>query len=454
MFKNFSKVFKFTFHNQVATKGFKLGTILFAILLFAVPAVVLYLVGASSSDDDGKIKSCEAEKIYVVTDTEQASDFNILNSLGIEGYTGIQYVEAKSVQDALKTVKDNDEKTSIILEITNGESLSERIIIPENCTIKKKTVGYYEDFMDEAGQMFTVVASGLPMQELSKLSMPINSDVYSSDGYAAGTSLKADKAALDEQNNSDILKVLNPLLTFVVVMIVYFVVIMYGNGIMQNIVMEKSSKLMDTMLVSIHPQALIFGKMIGVLAAAFLQVFTWLIALVGGFFTGYILVEHFYPNNDIAFITFLKSFKDLGIFQPLNVIIAILVLLVGIIFYCSISAICGAISSSREEAASNQAIFVIILLVSFYLVLFNIDGTGSAFADWLYLLPCTSAFVLPSGICTGIISIPLALAGLGIVVVTSGLLLFLAGKLYTMMSLYKGNKVDIVKAMKMLASKK
>ena len=452
MFKNFSKVFKFTFHNQVATKGYKLGTILFAILLFAVPAVVLYFVGASSDGDDDKIDSCGADKIYVVSADAELEDFNSLNALAVENYDSIQYTSEKSVGDALAAIKDSGETTSLILEIMHGDQISERIIVPEGSTIDTGTAENYEEFIDEADQTFTVLASGLPMQELAKVSVPVKSDVYTADGYAAGNSLMNDKAALKEQSNSEILDVVNLVLTFGAIMIIYFVVIMYGNGITHNIVLEKSNKLMDTMLVSIHPQALVFGKMMGVLAAAFLQLFTWIIMLVGGFATGYVLVEKLFPKSDLAFITFLKSFKELDIFSPINVVIAILVLVLGIVFYCSIAAICGAISSSREQAASNQGIFVIILLISFYLVIFNING--SSFATWIYLLPCTGAFVLPSGVCTGLISTELALAGLGIVIVITGLLLFLAGKLYTMMSLYKGNKVDLVKAMKMLASNK
>ena len=452
MFKNFSKVFKFTFHNQVTTKGYKIGTILFALLLFAVPAVVLFFMGASSEKDEEGIKSCGADKIYVVSDNTPLEDFNSLNALGVEEYTAIEYIPAKSVDDALDTVKAGDEKTSLILEITHEDRISERIIIPENSTIDKTTAENYEDFIEEADQTFTVLASGLPMQELAKVSIPVKSDVYTADGYASDLSLMNDKAALKEQNNNEILKVANMVLTFLAIIVIYFIVIMYGNGIMQNVVLEKSNKLMDTMLVSIHPQALIFGKMMGILAAAFLQLFVWIAALVGGFVTGYVLVENLYPKNELAFITFLKSFKEMNLFTPINVIIGVLVLLLGIVFYCSISAICGAISSSREQAASNQGIFVILILVSFYIVIFNMNGTS--FANWIYLLPCTGAFVLPSGVCTGLCSTSLALAGLGIMVVLTGLLLFLAGKLYTMMSLYKGNKVDLVKAFKMLASNK
>ena len=142
----------------------------------------------------------------------------------------------------------------------------------------------------------------------------------------------------------------------------------------------------------------------------------------------------------------------MGIFKPLNVIIGILALIFGIILYASISAVAGAISSSREEAASNQGLFIMLLVISFYIVIFKGLNTTNV-ATWLYLLPFTSAMVLPSGISTGVISMGLGMAGLAILVVSSVLLIILAGRLYKMLALYKGNKVDISKAIKMLSGK-
>ena len=74
-------------------------------------------------------------------------------------------------------------------------------------------------------------------------------------------------------------------------------------------------------------------------------------------------------------------------------------------------------------------------------------------AIWLYLFPFTSAMVLPSGICSGVISTGVAIAGLAILIASSLGFIILAGKLYKMMALYKGNKVNIGKAIKMLAGK-
>ena len=453
MFKNFGTVFRFTFRNQTNTKGFRLGTIIMSVLLLAVPIAIFALVGVLDNVDDDENASCGADKIYVVNEAHPDVDFNALNTLGIENYTDIQYVNSKSVAEAVETIKANTEGTSIVLEITENEKgYSTRIIMPDKCALDSSVVEHYDNFIEKSQNMFVVLASGADVQELSMLSMPIEKDSFKVDGYRNGTSLFDNKEEAKQQENDAMLKGFNLILVFVCIMVIYTIAIMYGNGIMQNIVMEKSSKLMDTMLVSIHPQAMIFGKMMGCLAAAIIQFFSWILSLVIGLVVGCKVLEIIKPGKDYAVVTFFKSFGELNVFTPLSIIIGVLVLIFGIVFYCSIAAICGAISGSKEEAASNQAIFVIIILVSFYIVLFG--GHGGDYATWMFILPSTSAMILPAQIVTGSIDVGLGLAGLGAMVATTVLLIILAGKIYTMMALYKGNKVNIAKAFKMLLSKR
>ena len=449
MFKNFSKVFKFTFHNQVTTKSFKAATIIITALLIIVPVAIFALVGASSSDDDDELVACGAEKIYVVNEKNPDVDYSLLNSIGVKDYSSFDYINSKSVSEALETINNAGEVTSIVLEITEGEEgYSSRIVVPSKTVLDTEKVEKYDEFLSQNMNFFSVLASGQDVMALSMMSMPIETDSFKASSYKAGDSLFNDKAAVDQQNNDDMLKGFTPILTFISIMVIYFIVIMYGNGITQNVVMEKASKLMDTMLVSVHPQAMIFGKMLGVLAAAFIQFFSWVIGLVVGLIAGVKVIQMIKPGKDFAVVTFLKSFKELNIFTPVNTIIAVLVLILGIVFYCALAAICGAISSSREEAASNQAIFVIALLISFYLVLFG--GMSGDVATWLYLLPFTSAMILPPQICAGTLDLGIGLAGLGIMVAATLLLIILAGKLYTMMALYKGKQVNIVTAFKMM----
>ncbi len=453
MFKNFDKVFKFTFRNQTSTKGYKRGTFLTAFILFIIPVAIFSIVGYVLKNDDDELKSCGAERVYVVDPEAPNADFNILNVTGVEGYTDIQYSNAETVDEALETIESRGEKKSIVLQIKKEDGqLQSRIILPDVCELEKDDVKNYNDFIDESGNVFALIASGIDMGDMTEVMKQTDYSVYDSDGFRDGTDLYTDAGKLNEQQNAKILPVFNMILTYVCVVFIYMIIILYGNSILQNIVLEKSSKLMDTMLISVAPQALVFGKMLAVLTSGILQILVWIAGLVGGVVAGLKIFGTMLDGTDTVVMTFVKSFADLGLFKPVNVIVGILALIFGIIMYASLSAVAGAISSSREEAASNQSLFIMLLLFGFYAVLFKGMNTTNP-AIWLYLVPFTSAMVLPSGICSGIISTGVAVAGLVILVVCSLGLIILAGKLYKMMSLYKGNKVSLGKAIKMLAGK-
>ena len=282
--------------------------------------------------------------------------------------------------------------------------------------------------------------------------MQVRKDVYDITGFKTGTSLFEDKDAVEDDINKKLMPTFNLVITIVSSFLMYFIIMYYGNGIMQNIVLEKHSKLMDTMLISVKPEAMIFGKMLGVLLAALIQFLSWILSLILGVVCGVKLIDIIRPDSDMVLYIFLKSMLKMNFLKPVNIVIAILVLLFGIVFYSSISSIAGAISSTNEEAASNQSVFIIILIVSFYIVLFG-GLRGDEVATWMYMVPSTGAMLLPAGICTGNVSTLVASVSLLIMIITTVFLIYLAGRLYKMMSLYKGNKVNLGKALKMLKNR-
>ena len=457
MFRRFDKVFGFTFKNQVKSGGYKNLTIVVALLLFILPVIIFAIAASTSEDEEKEIKSCGADKIYVVNEMAPDADYSILKQLkheNLKNYMGITYVNAASTDEAFDTIAKAGEKTSLVLYVyTSDDGVNTKTIVPNDSSIEKDTAENLKEYLEENNLIFTMVATNLLTADISAIGIPEEGAVYSVEGYKAGQTIyEADKEALKEHDNQSMVSGFNMILVYVTFMVVYFIALAYGNSIMQTIVMEKSSKLMDTMLVSVSPASMIFGKMLGVLLAGIIQLFSWIFMLVLGIFAGVRIADMIKPDNEFKVITFLKSFGKMGLFSATNVLIALLVLVFGLVFYCSLSAIGGAISSTKEEAASNQSLFIIILIVSFYLVI--MIGIDSAEAPtWLYLFPGTAAMMLPGAVCTGTISTGLAAAGLAIMVVCTVLLLVLAGRLYTMMALYSGKKVTFVDAFKMLFAK-
>ena len=94
-----------------------------------------------------------------------------------------------------------------------------------------------------------------------------------------------------------------------------------------------------------------------------------------------------------------------------------------------------------------------VLLISFYIVLFcGLGAEGGVMPVWMMFIPPVAAMVLPASLVLGTINLGLGLLAVALLVVCSLVITIISGKLYKMMSLYKGNGVKIGKALKMLFS--
>ena len=456
MFKNFGKVFKFTFHNQVAPASYKVLTFVIGILLFLIPAGILVLLSMNANNDkDKKLESCGAEKIYVANTVAEGTDFNILKSIQGEGYDKIEYVTVPSVDDALEKIKAAGETKSFVLSVTKDSenAITADIVLPDGSEIKAgQAKHFYDAINSQTEMMFVITARGISLEDMAEVAKQTNTDLFNVSGFRKGESLLADSKIAEEQNNQKMLDGFSVIITMMVCMIMYFVVMAYGASITKNIVMEKSSKLMDTMLISVKPEAMIFGKLLGVLSAGLLQFFFWIAMLAGGVYAGVVLSDKFFPGANAPVITFLKSFGSLNLFKPGPVILAVIVLIFGILLYASLAAFAGAISSTQEQAASNQGIFLLVLIAAYFIVMIKaLDPANTPL--WIHLCPFTGALTLPAALVLGTLNWGTAIGGVAAVVVLALLLVYFAGMVYKAMALYKGQHLSPKKIFKIMTNK-
>ena len=166
------------------------------------------------------------------------------------------------------------------------------------------------------------------------------------------------------------------------------------------------------------------------------------------------LVKTINPQSDMAILQLFDAFGEIsGMFTVSGVILALLMLAAGLLLYCSLAAIGGAVAEKPEDLSSTNMLFVMVLLISFFATMYA-GGTNSDVpwdaVTWQAWMPFTAILVTPTKILLGGMTIPQALGSLGIVVLTAVLVTLLAGKLYKMMSLYKGNPPGPAKLMEML----
>ncbi len=464
--KGLGKIFAFTFERQVKSTGYLVGTIVFALLCFLFPAGIMAAVEYFGGDSDSAVETAAVspvQTVYVADETDGAADWNLLTQAGSETFGGISYVTCGSLEEA--DAQAGQEEHSLILLLEEAKKTAQEntlsqasngsqngyqmhLLLPDNTSLSEGDAGDLESFLQANFQIILLQKSGIDPAAAAELLVPATTEVTTFGEEA----LSETEAALESMR-----EVLGMLLPYLNIMILYFLVLFYGQGVANNVIMEKTSKLMDTFLVAVKPTAMVFGKVLAVTAASMLQFVIVAASLIGGFAAGSALVRMINPDSDMLLLLFFDSLSEFqGVLTVPGILLAVVMMVSGFFLYCSLSAIGGSAAGKPEDLSSTNVVFTTVLIVSFLAALYA-GGIGSmdsgAFAKWLDFVPFTSILVTPSRIMLGEVSLGMGFVSLLLVLIVSVLCLLLAGKVYRMMALYKGNPPTPAKLMKMLKEK-
>ena len=464
--KGLGKIFAFTFERQVKSTGYLVGTIVFALLCFLLPAGIMAAVEYFGGDSDSAVETAAVspvQTVYVADETDGAADWNLLTQAGSETFGGISYVTCGSLEEADAQAGQEEHSLILLLEeakktaqenalsqVSNGSQngYQMHLLLPDNTSLSEGDAGDLESFLQANFQIILLQKSGIDPAAAAELLVPATTEVTT----VGEEALSETEAALESMR-----EVLGMLLPYLNIMILYFLVLFYGQGVANNVIMEKTSKLMDTFLVAVKPTAMVFGKVLAVTVASMLQFVIVAASLIGGFAAGSALVRMINPDSDMLLLLFFDSLSEFqGVMTVPGILLAVVMMVSGFFLYCSLSAIGGSAAGKPEDLSSTNVVFTTVLIVSFLAALYA-GGIGSmdsgAFAKWLDFVPFTSILVTPSRIMLGEVSLGMGFVSLLLVLIVSVLCLLLAGKVYRMMALYKGNPPTPAKLMKMLKEK-
>ena len=86
---------------------------------------------------------------------------------------------------------------------------------------------------------------------------------------------------LDESGEAkDSSAILNIALAYIFGFLIYMFVFLYGNMVMQGVIEEKSSKVMEVMVSSVKPFQLMMGKILGIASVAITQFAIWVVFII------------------------------------------------------------------------------------------------------------------------------------------------------------------------------
>lgn len=210
-------------------------------------------------------------------------------------------------------------------------------------------------------------------------------------------------------------------------MIIYFFITMFCGMVMQSVIEEKSSRVVEVLVSSVKATELMIGKIVGVACVALTQFFLWILltgAIVGivGPLVGFDklasigdtqeLVEMGGMNVDMEALTagadsdseglaaVLETIKGLNFTQ---IIIAfVLFFVLGYLLYASLFAAIGSAVDNEGDTQQLQLPVTIPLLIGFFVALYAFKAPDSAIVWWCSMIPFTSPIVMLARIPLGV----------------------------------------------------
>ena len=431
------KVFRFSLSRTVSGKGWKLLTLIPALLLLlCIPALVILLQDRGGEEEVWDRTALRV--VYVADETPGELDFRALNGLGDPVYSGLDYVVCAGPEDALaRTAAEPD---SLVLSLRReGDGYRLRVVLPEQSALDMGEAEHYAEFLNGYFGAILPLKSGLTPEQLAEVLEPVQTSTAQAAEILSGEE-SGDGAAGEIREIADIV------LPYLNVMLLYFLVLFYGQGVASSVVLEKQSKLMDTFLLSLRPEAMILGKLLAGTLAGILQVLAWIAGAAGGVLLTSGLMHVLYPDAQMGFLLLLKQLGALGFFAPGPSILALLIIVGGFLLYCSLAAVGGALAGKQADLGSTNSLFTTLLVASF---LISILGKGSSSgqiisdASWMNYVPFTAVLTLPSRLVLGEASALTGIVSLVIVLLFALAIAMLAGRLYTLLAFRKGDPPKI-----------
>lgn len=283
---------------------------------------------------------------------------------------------------------------------------------------------------------------------LASIKTDINLHSYSN---GAPTEESAAGTHTGEKANSSIVATV---VAYALSFMLYMFILIYGVMVMQSVIEEKNSRVLEVMVSTVRPIEMMLGKILGVASVALLQVAIWVVMLLG---VGFFVMPELIPSEMSMAVEMLKQGAspenagvDMGLLQAIatltdvaylaKIIVSLLVFMVsGFLLYAALFAAIGSSVDNPQDAQQLQTPVTIPIILSLFVMLSVINDPTSELAFWFSMIPLTSPIVMMARIPYDIPTWEIALS-LGILIATFAVVVWFAGKIYRVGILMHGKK--------------
>lgn len=426
--KQFLTVLKFELNNYFKNKSFVVTTFILALVIAGVVLIPTMIPGLLGDEDEGADSGASGE---VVLDDEvdvEADDDAELELLGVclKKEAGLDAEMVKALYPAEWTTYEDEVAMKEAVEageLDAGfvvESPTEIVYIVNDLSMYDYLGEMFGQTLAECYKQQYLLEKGLTPEEIAE---------------SESFSVNVTEEVLGKDSGQ------NYWYTYVLVFVVYFLIIFYGQMIATSVTTEKSNRAIEILVTSVNSNSLICGKVLAGAIAGVLQAGI----ILGSGFVSYSFVKD-------AWGGMLDFLFDI----PADVLIIYAVFaILSYLLYAFIFGMLGALVSKTEDISKSSSPVLMIYVVSFMIAIFGMTSdSNSIVMKVASYIPFTSGNAMFVRVAMG--SVPIWEVIISAVILTASCIVagILAAKIFRYGTLHYGNPIKFKTALKKATEQK
>lgn len=397
-------VTKFTMRDMLGRKSFRISTIIVLVVIvlgFNVPNIISSFAG---DDFDDKILISDPQDVF-------EGKLGVLNDADLD----YKFEIAPQNFEEIKVALENGDISSAIMVEKNDDQVNFTYVVDNIATADTTAPQILTDMLGSLYTNIKIQNLGLTEKELASVTPTFNTEFKQTDDQNIGG---------------------NIMVTMLMSVVLFFAIYFCAYQVSTSITIEKTSKIMETLVTSTSPRTIILGKTIGIGTVGLMQILLFAVTAV-------VSAKLFLAPE------LLEALFDLSSFTPLLVVITLAYFILGYFAYALLYALTGSTVSKPEDVQSANTPVAIVTVVGFYLAYFTLTDPTSGLNVFAALLPISSPFCMPLRVMMGLASGWEVVASIAILLVFCFVIAKIAIKIYSSAILNYGTRMtlrDIIKS--------
>lgn len=442
------EVFRFSLIQGMKQKAYKVFIILVCtVLLFSQPVKAFI-------DNRDKEEAFKSEVTEFTIYDEVGLPIDYTKSLAGEGFEDVKINTTPSIsfEEHVKRLeeeskdKESEKSKEIIVNMIYEEAgyFNLTFVKASNAALKdndcEKLMEAFSEYFDEE----RINAIQVTQEQMEFLNRPVDTKVefVTETGERVPEKPQAESIGMEEY-----------MIIMLGIMVVTFMLSTSGQSIANSIVTEKSTRVVEYLMINVRPMALITGKILASLLLVMIQ-FTAMGVSFG--ISSLLKLLMFGESTNMAVnmggaevaveaSAFIELVSGVSI---IDILLGLAVVFAGLMFYCIIAGLAGASVSKLEELSEGLKVYSILTVVGAYLgmgmcMTMSANGGNEMFTNFCCLFPFSSPFVVLPCLLLGKASVGMALISLGVLLIVTFLLFSFTAKVYESMIFYNGKVLKL-----------